>query len=90
MSVFGVLLPVETVIAGVLLAGCLLAVGPPGHRRMVALAAQALAFAGTLVGVAVVIVGVGPQTLPDKVYHLIMVMMLVSGIVLAARAGTRP
>ena len=76
----------ESVIALVLLAGLLLSWVRPALTREAGLAAQGFALLGTLVGVFTIIVGVGPRTLPDVVYHLGIVAVLVWGLMVALRA----
>jgi hypothetical protein len=46
---------------------------------------------GTLVGIFTIIVGVGPRSVPDVVYHIVMVLVLVWGLraVAHAPAGSR-
>jgi hypothetical protein len=47
--------------------------------------------AGTLVGVFTIIVGVGPRSAPDVVYHLIMIGLLGWGLLVTTRgAGSGP
>jgi hypothetical protein len=59
----------EAVIAAVLLGAWVLTWIRPLWFRRVSLMAQAFALAGTLVGVFTTIVGVGPRTTPDVIYH---------------------
>jgi hypothetical protein len=54
--------------------------------RPIGLAAQAFALLGTLVGVFTIAIGVGPRTVADIAYHLAIVVALVWGLVVAARA----
>jgi hypothetical protein len=49
--------------------------------------AQGFALLGTLVGIFTIIVGVGPRTTPDVIYHIAMVGLLVWGLATAARAA---
>ena len=53
---------------------------------MFGLAAQGFALFGTLVGIFTIAIGVGPRTGPDIVYHIIIVIVLVSGLIVTARA----
>ncbi len=76
----------ESVIAAVLLAGLILTWSSDAWTRGVGLAVQAFALLGTLVGVFTIVVGVGPRTVPDVVYHLAIVAVLVWGLVVARRA----
>ena len=76
----------EGLIALVLFAGLALALVQRAWARRVALLAQAFALLGTLVGVFTIVIGVGPRTAPDLVYHVTMVVVLVWGLSVAARA----
>src|SRR5437660_12736180 len=78
----------EGVIALVLFAGLALALVQRAWTRGVALLAQAFALLGTLVGVFTIVIGVGPRTVPDLVYHAAIVVVLVWGLSVAARAGS--
>ena len=71
----------ETVIAAILLVGFALSLLLPAHWRRIGLVAQGLALAGTLIGVLVVIIGIGPRTVPDVIYHALMLSLLISGLV---------
>ncbi|HUF12147.1 MAG TPA: hypothetical protein VMN78_03530 [Longimicrobiales bacterium] len=75
----------ETVIAVVLLAGLLVGGLKPGWAPRAVVAAQAFALLGTLVGVVTIVIGVGPRTAPDVVYHILMVPILAGGLWLALR-----
>jgi hypothetical protein len=68
----------ETVIACVL---TLAAVGTwhRTHARTFALIGQSFALLGTIVGVIMVAIGVGPQTTPDLVYHMVTLAILIAG-----------
>jgi hypothetical protein len=77
----------EGVIATVLLAGAALTWILPAWTRQAGLAAQGFALLGTLVGIFTIIVGVGPRTLPDIVYHLAIVVVLVWGLIFAKRVS---
>jgi hypothetical protein len=76
----------ESVIAVVLLVGFGLTWIWPARTRLIGLAAQAFALLGTLVGVFTIAIGVGPRTVADIAYHLAIVVALVWGLVVAARA----
>jgi hypothetical protein len=75
----------ESVIALVLLGGLMLTWIRPAWTREAGLAAQGFALLGTLVGVFTIVVGVGPRTAPDIVYHLGIVAVLIWGLVVAVR-----
>ena len=73
----------ESVIGAVLLAGLALTWIRPQALQAIAIAAQGFALLGTLVGIFTIVVGVGPRTLPDVIYHLAIVMVLASGLITA-------
>ncbi len=76
----------ESVIAAVLVVGLAWAMIRPRSTRVAGLGAQAFALFGTLVGIFTIAIGVGPRTPPDIAYHVGIVLVLVSGLVVAARA----
>jgi hypothetical protein len=76
----------ESVIAAVLLAGLALTWVAPRATRAVGLGAQAFALLGTLVGVFTIAVGVGPRTVPDVLYHVAIIAVLIWGLIVARRA----
>ena len=76
----------ESVIAVVLVAGVALTSIRSDAVRAIGLAAQGFALLGTLVGIVTIAIGVGPRTTPDIVYHAAIVVVLVSGLVVAARS----
>jgi hypothetical protein len=76
----------ETVLAVVLLAGLVVTAIRPQSAPGAALAAQTFALIGTMVGIFTIIIGVGPRTVLDVVYHVAIVTVLVSGIIVAQRA----
>lgn len=75
----------ETLIALTLLAGMAGTYMRPMRAPTAGLVAQALALLGTLVGIFTIIVGIGPQTIPDIIYHVAIVAVLIFGIVVALR-----
>ena len=70
----------EGVIAVALFAGLLASVLSPALIRHAALAAQGFALALTCVGLFTIAVGVGPRTVPDVVYHICIVLILIWGL----------
>lgn len=76
----------ESVIGAVLLGGLVITWVRPRSMFTVAAGVQVFALSGTLVGIWTMIVGVGPRTVPDVVYHVAIVLVLVSGVRLAWRA----
>jgi hypothetical protein len=70
----------ETVIALVLLAGLAMTWIRPALLRPVGLVAQGFALVGTLVGLFTIAIGIGPRTVPDVIYHIVIVIVLVLGL----------
>jgi hypothetical protein len=77
----------ESVIAVVLLIGLALTWIIARSARRIALAAQAFALLGTLVGIFTIAIGIGPRTVPDIVYHIGIVAVLVVGLLVAQRGS---
>lgn len=81
----------ESVIGSVLLVGLAATWVRPRSTFSTAVAVQAFALLGTLVGIWTMIVGVGPRTVPDVVYHVAIVVVLLVGIGVAWPArGSEP
>lgn len=76
----------ESVIGAVLLGGLVMTWVRPRSMSSVAAGVQAFALLGTLVGIWTIIVGIGPRTIPDIVYHVAIVLVLIIGIWVAWRA----
>jgi hypothetical protein len=76
----------EGVIAIVLLGAAGVSWIRPAWTRRAGIAGQGFALLGTLVGVFTIIVGVGPRTVPDIVYHIGIVVVLVLGLGVAVRS----
>ena len=70
----------ETVIAVALLAGLALGMARPAWARDAAIATQAFATLGTCVGLTLILIGVGPRTIVDVAYHIIMLALLITGL----------
>lgn len=79
----------ESVIAGVLITGLLLTRLQPGWTRTLGLAVQGFAFLGTVVGIATIIIGIGPATVPDVIYHVTILAILGTGIYFALQLPRR-
>ena len=75
----------ESVIAVVLLAALLISLLRPSATRRAGIIAQGFALAGTFVGVTLLFT-VGPRTTLDIVIHLVMVIVLVTGLIVTVRA----
>jgi len=69
----------ESVIACVLLIGWVLTMVRPSWAVRSTLGAQSFATFGTMVGIFTIVVGVGPRTMPDIVYHA-CILTLLSGL----------
>lgn len=78
----------ESVLAGALYLGLGLSWLRPFLTRKVGLVAQGFALVGTLIGVLTIIVGVGPHTIPDIVYHIAIVAVLIWGLIYTIRTPT--
>ena len=76
----------ESVIGIVLLAGLALTWIQPAWTRGIRLAVQAFALFGTFIGIFTIIVGIGPRTVPDVVYHISIVIVLVFGLIKTAQS----
>ena len=79
----------ESVIGAVLLLALGLSWVLPASTRRVSIAAQGFGLLGTLVGALTIAIGVGPRTVPDVVYHAAILLVLVSGLVAAARSPAK-
>jgi hypothetical protein len=75
----------EGVITAVLLVGLCLTAVAPRHLRPIAFGAQGFALLGTLVGLLMIAIGVGPHSILDLVLHATMLTLLVTGLVVARR-----
>jgi hypothetical protein len=76
----------ETVLGLALVTGLAVSLLRPARTRGAGLAAQGFALFGTLVGILTIVLGVGPQSMPDLIYHLAMVALLGLGLATAAHA----
>ncbi len=75
----------ESAIGMVLAIGLAIAVYRPGAARAAALWAQGLALLGVTVGIATLVIGIGPRTRLDYGIHGFMVILLLMGIAAARR-----
>ncbi len=76
----------EGVIALVLVGAAAIAWIRPTWTRPAGFGGQGFALLGTFVGIFTIIVGVGPRTMPDIAYHIVIVAVLVWGLILTKRA----
>jgi hypothetical protein len=74
------------VIGIILLIGYTLTWVLPKWTRGVGIAVQAFALLGTGVGIYTIAIGVGPRTIPDIIFHVLIVIALLSGLIVAFRA----
>jgi hypothetical protein len=79
----------ESVIGAALLLGFILSIAMPSRLWGIGMTAQIFALLGTFVGVVMVVIGVGPQTGPDMIYHALMLILLCAGIWLYAAKRNR-
>lgn len=76
----------ESVIAGVLVAGLILSWLRPVWTRTLGLVVQGLAFFGTCVGITTIMIGIGPRTVPDVAYHILILGVLAWGIIFTIKS----
>ncbi|WP_255681644.1 hypothetical protein [Natrinema sp. SYSU A 869] len=76
----------ESVIGTVLLVGLAMTWIRPKSMFSVSAIVQAFALVGSLIGLWTIIVGIGPRTIPDIVYHVAIILVLIGGIVFAWHA----
>ena len=76
----------ESAIAVILLIGWAFTFFRFPVARGAAITVQALALLGTIAGMVVTVLGIGPQTLPDTVFQLAMLLVLMGGLIAFARA----
>jgi hypothetical protein len=76
----------ETIIAIVLAAGLVATWAAPSHWRRASTWAQGFALLATLVGILTIVIGVGPRTVPDVIYHIAIVIVLAWGLWVVRRA----
>lgn len=72
----------ESVIAVVLFAGLALGVIHPIWAHTAGLVVQSFTLLGTCVGIITIIIGVGPRTKPDILFHAIILILLAYGLTL--------
>ena len=77
----------EAMIATVLATGLVSTILRPRSSRLIGLAAQGFALAGTLVGVFSMVRGFGPRSTPDLIFHLGILAVLGFGLIVAFRAS---
>jgi hypothetical protein len=77
----------ESIIAAVLFGGLLLSLFLPAWTRQIGIVVQGFAIVATLLGVITIIIGIGPRTLPDVVYHIAIIGVLAVGFAMARGAG---
>ena len=75
----------ESVIACVLALGFVVTAAAPRLTRAAGLATQGFALLGTLVGVTMIAIGVGPQSAFDVLLHAGFLMLLAAGLIVTAR-----
>ncbi|WP_248909937.1 hypothetical protein [Halocatena marina] len=76
----------ESVIGAVLLVGVTITWIRPHVTFSIAVVVQGFALLVSLIGAWTIIVGVGPRTVPDIVYHGIIIVVLIVGLGVAWRA----
>ncbi|HKI44479.1 MAG TPA: hypothetical protein VKA08_04000 [Balneolales bacterium] len=75
----------EGVIAIVLLSGFVLGFVSPAWLNAAGLTVQAFALLGTLVGLFTMLIGVGPRSVPDYVFHIMIIILLGFGLIITGK-----
>ena len=75
----------EGTIAAVLLVGAIVITLQPSWTRVVGALAQGFALLGSLIGTYLAFRGLGPNTVPDLVFHVAVVVTLAFGVLAALR-----
>ena len=75
----------EAVIATVLVLASVETWLRPSSARRAAIFGQGFALVGTLVGLFTIVAGIGPHTVPDVVYHALLLSLLATGLTMAVR-----
>jgi hypothetical protein len=76
----------ELIVAGVLVVGAIVVLARPADARRLACVVTGFAIFGVIVGLLTIALGVGPRTIPDLVYQVaIMTVLLISFAVLMNR-----
>lgn len=78
----------ESTIGAVLLASFALTWVWPLRMRLIGLVGQVFATLGTLVGAYAIIVGFGPRTLPDVIFHVAILIVLGWGLIVMSGLGS--
>ena len=76
----------ESVIGTVLLVGLAMTWVRSRSSSSITTGVQAFALVGTFVGIWTIVVGIGPRMLPDIVYHAVIVLVLITGLVVVWRS----
>jgi hypothetical protein len=76
----------EGVIAVVLILGLVVSLVRPQMSRAAGLGAQGFALLGTFVGITMISIGVGPQSVFDVALHVCFVTLLVAGLIVTGTA----
>ena len=72
----------ESVIAIVLFSGLVIGFIYPASSNAAGLTVQAFALLGTLVGLFTMLIGVGPRSVPDYIFHITIIILLVFGLII--------
>lgn len=73
----------ESIIALILLIGLVVILIKPNLKRKAGIFVQAIALFGTFIGLITIIIGVGPQTFPDIIFHSAIIIILIWGLITA-------
>ena len=78
----------ESVIAIVLLSGVVIGFIYPASSQAIGLTVQAFALSGTLVGLFTILIGVGPRSIPDYVFHILIIILLGIGLIIIKKTDS--
>ena len=79
----------EAIIGAVVAAGAVSMFAGVRSARVIALSTSGFAIAGTVLGLSIVLSGSGPRSVADVVYHVLILLALITSTVLLARARVR-
>ena len=77
-------------IGAVLAAGLLVSLLAGLATRVAGITVQAFALLGTVVGVFTIVIGIGPRTIPDYLFHAGILIVLGVGLRIAVTASEQP
>jgi hypothetical protein len=80
----------ESVTAAVLFLGFLVSWRRPSWTRIAGILTQGFALFGISISFFTIILGLGPQSLPDMAYHLAIIAVLIWGVIISTKTPGFP